>query len=240
MAVAEQGAIIPLRQVLGVDFIYGFDDGFGATVRALWIVTALGCGLEAFIIIVLGVRSGRAVADDLTGAQTSARRLMGPGWGDLSAIVAAVPAGILTAIGAFLMPLWVLCYALFGLAGAAIGLERRGPFSALARAAGFAFRGGMRATWVRVLGYLAWFILRLGFLAGVLALFSYLPLNQAGQFWVLTCGIVLANTAAYAFLAALDASTLAEGRFRSEGLDIWLSRAEQRGPLTPQSLAVRR
>ncbi|HCU50916.1 MAG TPA: hypothetical protein DGG94_14135, partial [Micromonosporaceae bacterium] len=90
------------------------------------------------------------------------------------------------------------------------------------------------------LGYSAWLVLRLGFFVGVAALFDYVTLDAVGQFWVITAGFVVANSAAYLFLAALDAATLAETRFRNEGLDIWLSRAERHAPLTPQALAVSR
>jgi hypothetical protein len=103
-----------------------------------------------------------------------------------------------------------------------------------------AFRNGMRAIWVRTLGYSAWLLLRLGFFIGMLALFDLLPLNDIGQAWVITAGFVIANSAAYVYLAALDACSLAEGRFRSEGLDVWLSRAERHAPLTPESVAAGR
>src|SRR5581483_10583864 len=130
-------------------------------------------------------------------------------------LVAAPIAAFSSTVGALLLIFWVPGYALFGLAGAAAGLERRGPFGALGRSAKLTFRGGMRATWVRILGAIAWFILRLGFFSGVSALLSLLPLGDVAQFWVLTCGFVIGNAVAYAFLAALDAATLAECRFRS-------------------------
>jgi hypothetical protein len=149
-------------------------------------------------------------------------------------------AAVSTAVGAFLGPLWIVGYGLFGMAGAAMGLERRGVFRGLGRAAGMAFRNGMRAIWVRTLGYSAWLLLRLGFFLGMLALFDLLPLNDVGQAWAITAGFVVANAAAYVYLAALDAATLAEGRFRSEGLDVWLSRAERHAPLTPESVVASR
>lgn len=240
-AVAEQAILLPVRDALGVDFLDGFQDDFGTTVAALWTITALGLGLEAFIITSLGPWAARAVAADLTGQPLSAGRLIRPRAKEIGAVLVAAPtAAVFSAVGALLLIFWVPGYALFGLAGAVAGMERRGPFGALGRAVRFAFRGGMRATRVRVLGAIAWLILRLGFFSGVSALLGFLPLTDVAQFWVITAGFVIGNAAAYAFLAALDAATLAECRFRSEGLDIWLSRAEEHSPLTPELLAARR
>jgi len=239
-AIAEQGILLPVRDALGVDFLDGFQDDFGTTVAALWSITALGLGLEAFIITALGPWAGRAVAADLIGQPLPAGRLIRPRAKEIATVLVAAPtAALFSTVGALLLIFWVPGYALFGLAGAAAGMERRGPLSAIARSARLAFRGGMRATRVRILGAISWLILRLGFFSGVSALLSMLPLNDIAGFWVLTAGFVIGNAAAYAFLAALDAATLAECRFRSEGLDIWLSRAERHGQLTPDALATR-
>ncbi len=240
-AIAEQGIMLPLRSALGVDFLDGFQADFGTTVAALWSVTAVGLGLEAFIITFLGPWAGRAIAADLAGQPLAASKLIRPRLKEIGAVLVAAPtAAIFSAVGALLLIFWVPGYALFGLAGAAAGLERRGPFSALGRSAGMAFRAGMRATWVRLMGALAWLILRLGFFSGVTALLGYLSLDRVGQFWVITAGFVIGNAAAYAFLAALDAATLVECRFRTEGLDIWLTRAEQHAPLTAEIVAAGR
>jgi hypothetical protein len=239
-AVAEQGIMLPLRDWLGVDFLDGFQDDFGTTVAALWSVNAVGLGLEAFIIVALGPWAGRAIAADLTGRPLTAGQLIRPRLKEIGAVLVAAPtAALLSTVGALLLIFWVPGYALFGLAGAVAGMERRGPLGAMGRSARLAFRGGMRATRVRLLGAIAWLILRLGFFSGVSALLSLLPLNDVAQFWVVTAGFVIGNAAAYAFLAALDAATLAECRFRSEGLDIWLSRAERHAALTPELLATR-
>jgi hypothetical protein len=241
LASAEQAVLYPLRVALGVDFLNGFNDGFWETLGALWLVWSVGCGLEAFIITVLGTRTGTLAAQDLTATHAKPRALLKPRWRDIGALTVAAPlAAVCAAVGAFLGPLWILTYGLFGMAGAAMGLERRGTFRGIGRAAGMAFRNGMRAIWVRTLGYSAWLLLRLGFFIGMLALFDLLPLNDIGQAWVITAGFVIANSAAYVYLAALDACSLAEGRFRSEGLDVWLSRAERHAPLTPESVAAGR
>lgn len=230
LAVCEQALLFPLRRALGVDLIGGFEDGFWEAFAGLWVAMAVGCGLEAMIIVALGPWAGRMAAAEMTGVW---RR---PGAREAARVAPAAPAaGLATAIGAFFGPLWILGYALFGVSGAVIGLDRKGG---LGRAAGLAFRGG-RVTLVRVLGYLAWLLLRLGFGIGLLSVFEYLPVGEVGAFWVLTAGFVLANTAAYAFLSTLDAAAVVETRFRTEGLDIWLSRAERHAPLTPEALGSR-
>ena len=232
LAALEQAVLHPLRVASGVDLIDGFQSGFWETFGGLWVSTAIGFGFEAFIITMLGPWAGQIAAADLTGTWARPRFRF-------AVLLTAPVAGIATAVGAFLGPLWVLGYTLFGLSGAVIGVERRGPFGALGRAVSLAFPAAMRVTGARLLGYLAWLLLRLGFTVGVLSLFEYLPVGQIGVFWVLTIGFVVANAAAYAFLAALDAAALIEVRFRTEGLDIWLARAERHAPLTAGSLAGR-
>ena len=241
LACAEQALLYPLRVFLGVDFFYeGFTDGFAETLGSLWIVMSIGCGLEAMIITLLGTRTGAAAADDLTGAETGWSALV-PRRRDLGALLVSAPvAGLTTAVTAFFGPLWIVGYGLFSMAGAVMGLERRGPLRSLGRAAAMAFRNGMRGIGVRVLGYFAWVLLRLGFLLGMVALLNMLPLSDLGSAWVMGAGFVVANCAAYLFLAALDATVLVEGRFRSEGFDIWLSRAQQHATLTPQLLAAQK
>jgi hypothetical protein len=182
------------------------------------VVTAVGAGLEAMIINLLGPAAGRMTA---RGLATPDAELPAKG---SAALLTAPVHGLVTAAGAFLGPVWIFAYALFGVSGLVVGLERLGPGAALGRAARLAFRGGMRVTWIRILGYLTWMLLRLGFLAGVLSLTAFLPFETVGMFWMLTIGFVIANTATYAYLAALDGCAVAESRFRSEGWDIWLSR----------------
>lgn len=236
-AIAEQAVLYPVREALGVDLINGFDNGFWGSVGELWLVVAFGFGLEAFIITNLGPWAGRIAAADLTGDPKTAKP---PGIAQmLGASLGGVVAAVCVCLGALVGPVWILGYAFVGVAGAVIGLERRGPFGALSRAASLAFRGGMRVTWARSLGYLAWLLLRLGFLLGVLSLFQYFSVDNVGAFWILTVGLAIANTVAYTYLAALDAAAVVESRFRIEGLDIWLSRAERHGPLTPDSLVSR-
>lgn len=56
---------------------------------------------------------------------------------------------------------------------------------------------------------------------------------------MLIAALTVANAVAYASLAALDAVVLIEARIRTEGLDLWLSRAAAHHPLTADALLVR-
>jgi hypothetical protein len=84
-------------------------------------------------------------------------------------LVAAPTAALFSTVGALLLIFWVPGYALFGLAGAAAGMERRGPLSAIARSARLAFRGRHACHARAHLGAISWLILRLGFFSGVSA-----------------------------------------------------------------------
>jgi hypothetical protein len=234
LAVAEQGVLFLLHQALGIDYLTrneSADWDFWEMLGQVWLAMAVGAGFEALIITILGVWAGRAAVAQLTGAW----RRRGP-WEVARVGVAAPVAGLTTAVGALLGPLWVLGYGLFGTSGAVIGIDPRGG---LGRAAATAFRVGMRVTGVRLLGYLAWLLLRLGFYLGLDSLLGFLSVGVMGGFWILTIGIVIANVAAYAFLASLDAAAVIEARFRGEGLDIWLARAERHAPLTHETVAAR-
>jgi hypothetical protein len=227
LAIAEQGLLYLLRAGLGIEITEGFWDNAGSQ----FLVLVIGVGLEAMIINLLGPQAGRAAAIAVEA---------GPPGGRLPwerALVTAPVAGLVTVVTSFFGPLWLLGYSLFGVSGAVIGLERRGPFQALGRGARLAFRGGMRVTWVRLLGYLSWLMLRLAFFLGLSSLIALFTLDDLAGFWVRTAGFAIVNTATYAYLAALDACALVESRFRSEAWDIWLNRAEL--PAAKAAKAVR-
>jgi len=217
LAIAEQALLYVLRTALGIDITAGFWDSAGSQ----FMVLVAGVGLEAMIINLLGPQAGRAAG---IAVETEPYKGRLP-WE--RALVTAPVAGLVTTITAFFGPLWLLGYNLFGVSGAAIGLERRGPFQALGRGARLAFRGGMRVTWVRLLGYLSWLMLRLAFFLGLSSLIALFSLGDFTGFWVRTAGFAIVNTATYAYLAALDACALVESRFRSEAWDIWLNRSER-------------
>jgi hypothetical protein len=213
LAVIEQGVLLLLRGVLGISPSDGFWDTFGTQL----VVLLFGIGLEAMIINALGPMAGRTAA--LAVGATPPKRVA---WE--RTLLTAPVAGFTALVGAFLGPFWILGYNLFGVSGASIGLEGRGTFGALGRGAALAFRGGMRVTWVRLLGYTSWLLLRFAFFLGLSSLMTLLSLDAMTSFWARIAGFAIINTAAYAYLAALDACALVESRFRSEAWDIWLNR----------------
>jgi len=223
LAFAEQGVLYLLRVYVGLEITDGFWDTFGLQ----FVVLVLGVGLEAMIINMLGPMAGRSAA--IAVGTPPPKRVA---WE--RTLLTAPLAGFVTLGGAFLGPLWLLGYSLFGVSGASIGLENRGAFGALGRGARLAFRGGMRVSWVRLLGYLSWLLLRLAFFLGLTSLMSIVALDEVATYWVRVAGFALINTATYAYLAALDACALVESRFRSEAWDIRLNRE-----LVPAVRAVR-
>ncbi len=259
LALVEQAALYPIREAMGYHVVTGFAGDFEDAFGPAWLLLAVGFTFESAIIVILGVSAGRSMAADLSdtpGRPIEALKIVAAHWWMLllapftSGLVFTVltyllggmsaEPGIAFLLGLALGSLWLIVFVLFGLTGAVSGLDRRVPFAALGRASALSFRGGMRVTWVRLLGFFAWALLRLGFSIGVLSLFDYVTFGETAAFIVVTAGTVIANAAAYVFLAALDAAALAEIRFRTEGLDIWLSRAEQHSRLTPDSVAAAR
>ncbi|GAA1637497.1 hypothetical protein [Catellatospora bangladeshensis] len=234
LALAEQAVLVPGRDTVGVVLSAGLPE----LSSGYWQLLALGAGFEALIIVWLGLLTGRGVATALTSQvprKGLRERLRGAEAVAVGGLIAAVPA----ALGAFLGPLWLLGYPLFGLVGVVVAVERRGAFGALGRAASVAFRGGMRVAAIRVLGYASWLLLRFAFYLGALAGLEFLPVGPELAEWLLVPVFVVANTLAYATLAALDAALLIESRIRLEGLDLWLDRASRRREPTPEMLAVR-
>lgn len=213
LAIAEQFGLILLRGYVGLRPNDDFWDTFGQQI----LVLVLGVGLEAMIINALGPMAGRSAAFAV-GTPPPGKRVR---WE--RALLTAPVAGFTTLVGALFGPLWFLGYSLFGVSGAAVGLEDRGPFAALGRGAGLAFRGGMRVTWVRLLGYLSWLLLRLAFYLGMSSVMDLFLLDEMTTYWVGIAGFAVINAAAYAYLAALDACALVESRFRSEAWDIRLN-----------------
>lgn len=235
LALLEQAVLVPWRLSLDIRL----SEGVPTLSGGYWVLLAAGAGLEALIIAWLGAPAGRAAVAAVTGrpvpqAPWRDRRRRGAAIA-LVGLIAAAPA----ALGAFLGPVWLLGYPLFGLAAVAVTIERRGPFGALKRAAGLALRGGMRGAAVRVVGYASWLIIRFAFFLGLLAGLEYLPLSAEEAEWLLVPMIVAANTLAYASLAALDAALLIESRVRLEGLDLWLTGAARHREPSAEMLAAR-
>ncbi|MEV0457133.1 hypothetical protein [Catellatospora methionotrophica] len=231
LALLEQAVLVPWR--LGLDI--RLSDGPAGLSGGYWLLLAAGAGLEALIIVWLGPAAGGAAVEAVTGKAPPRAGMRAGAATALVGLVAAVPA----ALGAFLGPVWLLGYPLFGLAAVAVTIERRGPLGALKRATGLAFRGGMRGAAVRVVGYFSWLLIRFAFYLGLLAGLELLPLPDVAAEWLMVGMVVAANALAYASLAALDAALLIESRVRLEGLDLWLTGAARHREPDPEMLAAR-
>ncbi len=232
LAVVEQALLYPLRSVAAVTppLYWPHLNRLGP----YWLLLAIGFGTEVGILAVLGGLAARAAVPTL-GPRTAPvpRRL-----GALSTLALVVAlTGTLTAAAGFLP--WIFWFLFTGLAAPVLVVEGRGPFSALGRSFTLVGRGGLRSGFVRLLGYLAWWLIRLALAAGGEAaleltgqLSSGLALRVAGLIaWTLV------NTVAYAALGCLDAVLLLEGRMRVEGLDLALDRAARQGRPVDQILA---
>ena len=238
LAVVEQVLLAPLRAAAAVEPPYYWLDV--DALGAYWLLLSAGCGLEAGIIALLGGPAARAAAAGVLGTHLPARAMLRQGRYGSVAVVAAV-AALIVFVGALFGPFWLLAYASVGLAVPALLVDRLGPGRALVRGAGLAWRAGARAASIRVLGYVAWLAIKLAL--GLLGVWALDASGLAGGDWIAWIGIGVwlgVNIVAYPTLACLDAVLHLETRMRTEGLDIWLSRAATHGPLTPHLLAVDR
>ncbi|PWR16303.1 hypothetical protein DKT69_06410 [Micromonospora sicca] len=209
-----------------------------------WVLLAVGAATEAMIIAVLGNPAARGAGAALLGRRAGLRELLRPAgarWGATAAVALAVGLGMLLA--ALLGPVWFLAYGLLGAAVPALVVDRLPAYRAPLRALGLAVRAGARAAGIRLLGYVGWWLIRLGIGLGVfygLMLLAVVDLTDpAWAVPVATAAWVAVNAVAYPALACLDAVLHLETRMRTEGLDIRLSRAPAGTP-EPVLLAVRR
>ena len=116
-----------------------------------------------------------------------------------------------------------------------------GVLRALGRSVALVWRGGRRPGAIRMLGYLAWFAIRLALgIGGTVAVETVLVRGaSATAVWLLTMAVwAIVNAVAYPTLACLDAVVHLENRMRVEGLDIALARALHSGAPTAPVLAV--
>jgi hypothetical protein len=222
-AVVEQIVLYPLRLAASVT-----PPGYPPHSDRLgqyWVLLAAGFGTEAVAIAGLGGLAAGAAAGDLLGVRrTSARALPVA----VIALVAGAVVGLSTLAG--LVP-WVFGYGLVGLAVPAAVIERRGPGSALLRSVTMSARTGMRASWIRVAGYLAWFPVRMTLAFGG-PLLAYAFTGSRGWLpWLAAALAAAVNAVAYPALACLDGVLYLDTRMRTEGLDIWLGRALRAGLL---------
>jgi hypothetical protein len=225
LAVAEQAALYPLRQLAGVGppFYRPFFDRLGE----YWLLLAAGLGTEAVSIAILaGVVAGGA-RGALLGERVPAGDLLRGAAGRAGGLAVAAPfAGVLSGLAALAGGVaWPLVYGFVGPVVPAMRVERIGAGRAVARGVTLAFRSGMRAIWVRLAGYLSWLAIRLALGLGLGALLlELLPATTGWRFIAGSAAWVLVNTIAYGMLACLDVALYLEVRMRSEALDLSISR----------------
>jgi hypothetical protein len=253
LALAEQVVLFPLRSLARQDI--SLLPGTGR-LQEYGVLVVTGFGTEALIIAILGGVAAREGGRALLGRAAPARPNPRPVSLAVVSLVAMLVCAVAAApflvvleplqtggfIAAFLLVaiLWPIPYGLIGLAAPAVVIEQRGPGSALLRSLRLASRDALRAAWIRVLGYTAWLIVRLGLITATITLvelFGSLPTETADRL-VLAGTAVLANALAYPMLGCLDVMLLLEARMRTEGLDIALRRALTRGVATDASLVV--
>jgi hypothetical protein len=234
LAVVEQALLYPLRALADVSPPWYFDPylhhpGF------YWLLVATGFGTESAIITVLGGVAARVAVPALTGQGTAPKWPVGRAarLGGLAVLALVIGLGGLLTAAAGLLP-WIFWYMFTGLAGPSLVIERRGPFAALGHGIVMVHRGGWRPAGNRLLGYLAWYFIRLALaFGGVAALLFVARLYEVpGRAWVYAASItawVIVNTVAYAVLGCFDAVLHLENRMRVEGLDIALARTLRRG-----------
>ncbi len=232
LAIVEQALLYPLRSLASVTppLYWPSLDRLGP----YWLLVAAGFGTEVGILAVLGGLAARAAVPALGHRVAPVRRRIGAL--SVLAVLVAV-AGTLTAAAGFLP--WIFWYVFTGLAAPALVIEGRGPFSALGRSFALVGRGGMRPGFIRLLGYLAWWTIRLALAAGGEAALQLTGQLSSG-FALRLAGLIawtLVNTVAYAALGCLDAVLHLENRMRVEGLDLALGRAARRGAPVDQILA---
>ncbi|RKN38082.1 hypothetical protein [Micromonospora endolithica] len=225
LAVGEQVLLHPLRAAADTrppTWILGFHD-FGP----FWLLLAVGAAAEAVIILLLGNPAARAAAAALAGRRAGARELLRPSGARWAATaLTAGPVALVMVAAALLGPFWLIGFALLGGVASALVVDRVTGYRALPRSATLALRGGGRAGGLRLLGYLVWWIVRVGLGTG-----AYLGLESVGLLdddWAVRLSLALwaaVNAVAYPALACLDAVLHLETRMRGEGLDIRLSRA---------------
>ncbi|TDB71377.1 hypothetical protein [Micromonospora sp. KC723] len=229
LAVGEQLLLLPLRLAADLRppaYLPGGWDPFAA----YWLLLAVGAGTEAAIVTLLGNPAARAAGAALLGRHAGVRdllRVRGARWG--TTLLLALPVGALVMLGGLLGPLWFLAWTMVGSVAAVLVVDRLAARLALPRAIRLAARDGGRAAWVRLLGYLGWWILRVGLALGGyfgVAALDLVDLHDPATATVAAVVVWAAvNSVAYPVLACLDAVVHLDNRMRTEGLDIRLSRS---------------
>ncbi|MFG2053446.1 hypothetical protein ACGFI9_05365 [Micromonospora sp. NPDC048930] len=238
LALGEQLLLHPLRELAAArpPEWWFHADRFGW----YWLLLAVGAGTEAVIIALLGNPAARGAGAALLGRRAGVRELLRDARWPATLLFAAV-VGLTVCLAGLAGPAWFVAYGLLGAVVPALAVDRVPAYRVPGRALRLAVRAGGRAAGIRLLGYLGWWLTRLGIGLGLwygLGLLGLFDLDA----WALPVATVAwagVNAVAYPALACLDAVLHLETRMRTEGLDIRLSRAPAGTP-EPVLLAVRR
>lgn len=242
LALLEQLILFQPRQATSHNppLYFSFSSHFNQFAQS-WVVVAIGFLTEGMIIALLGGIAARTAAATVTGQRLTTRELLKPKgirFGSIALVATIVGVGYGLASLACWLP-WIVAYALLGLAVPAVVIDGKGPLDAVGRSIVLCARGGLRAGWIRLLGYFAWSLIRIAAgLGGISALSAIFPEYASSMAIICALVFVVVNAAAYATIACLDAALLLEVRMRTEGLDIVAFRARRQGQ--PISLAVPR
>lgn len=233
-ALVEQAILFPLRwQADMVAAIFPNENRLG------WFALLLIVGFmtEALCVTALGALSSSIAPRALLGAAAPARPVPVLAVG-VTALVVAVICGLAVVI---VLP-WLFAFMLLGLVAPALVIDRVGPFQALGRSIRLATRYGIRAGWIRLLGYTSWLFIRLATGFGGWYVLSLVIDTETVWGDNLATGLawLAVNSVAYPVLGCLDTMLHLETRMRTEGLDISLRRAQSRGVSMDAALAVPR
>jgi hypothetical protein len=253
LAVAEQAVLFPLRRLSDQDI--SLLPGNGRLLE-FGILVLVGFGTEAFCIALLGGMAATEGPRALLGRAAPPR----PPARLVAITVVAVLAGVIAGAAAWPFPtvlaplrglgisaaivftavMWPLPYGLIGLAAPAVVLDQRGPLRALGRSIGLASRDGLRAVWIRVLGYLGWALIRYALIGATIAVanVAFTSPSTTVDALLLAGAAILVNGLAYPMLGCLDVALHLEARMRCEGLDIQLRGALRRGVSAETALAA--
>lgn len=277
LAVLEQLALYPLRLAAGVAPPW-YSPPHIDRLGLYWLMLAAGLGTESVILTLLGGLAARAALGDLLGRAPGRLVGKATRPVPLLALALLTGCAAFLGATAGMVP-WLLWYLYTGLAAPTLVNDRRpprtgppapgapgpwaplahpataaryaplGPFAALGRAMALVGRSGLRPGGIRLLGYLAWWVIRLALGAGTWSLVT-LFLHDNSPFgadtvsgWAWLAGMAtwtLVNALAYAALGCLDAVLHLDARMRVEGLDIALSRALRTNRPPEPALAVPR
>lgn len=240
-AAAEQAVLFPLRRLADLDYRYlPADDRW-----PVWtLLVAVGFASEVLIITGLGGVAAAATPRALLGP--AAPRPERPARPALTVAAVAGFATVVVGVVVFTTRAWPLTffmlapftllgwcwlYGSLGPLAPVVVIERLGPAAAMRRAIGLAQRGVLRVVRVRVMGYLGWFLIRLAWGFGVMALIrlAYTPPDTTMDNVVMAAVYFGINALAYPMLACLDVMLYVDVRMRTEGLDIALRRSLHRG-----------